>query len=143
MFTPILNTEPSQDAMSIIAAPMLRESSRWSSNSRVIDDVPPSQPLHDSGDSRWTSVCIDRAPSQPIARCRMILEPSHVSAIINESPRPPTELKSVKRSTVQITSPDVRHPSSGSKSKLLVNDSSRSRRFGEQLLPMTAYACSA
>ena len=145
MFT-ILNTEPSQDAMCIIEAPILKEGSRWSSNSRVIDDVPPSQPLHDSSDSRWTSidqVFIDRAPSQPVARCRMILEASRVSAI-NESLSPPTEKKNSKRSTVKITSPDVRHPSSWSKSKLLlVSDSSRCRRFGEQLPPMTVHARSA
>jgi hypothetical protein len=85
--------------MCIIAASILEEGSRWSSNSRVIVDVPPSQPLRDS-DSRWNSgdqVAIDRAPSQPLARHRMLLEPSRVSAT-NESLRHSTET----RSTIKI-----------------------------------------
>jgi hypothetical protein len=144
MFT-ILNTEPSQDAMCIIAAPILGKYSRWSSNSRVIDDVPPSQPLHEDSDPRWSSgdqVATDKAPSQPPARRRMILGPSRVSAI-NESLRHPTEMKNVKRITVKITSPDVRHPSSWSKPKLVVSDLSRFRCFDEELpRPMQAHACS-
>lgn len=64
-----INTDPSEDAMRIIAAPTLGEGSRWSSSSLVIVDRPPSQPLRDTSDSRWSSVdqvAIDTAPSQPL-----------------------------------------------------------------------------
>jgi hypothetical protein len=88
---------------------------------------------------------MDRAPCQPRARRRMDLGPIRLSAI-NESPSQPTidEMENVKRSTVKITAPDVRHTSPAlSKSKLVVSDSSRFRCFLEHLPPMKEHALSA
>jgi hypothetical protein len=142
--------------MCITAAPIIGEASRWSSSSRVIVDASPSQPIsccqksrviigvsvresrHEEGgsDSRWSSgdrVAIDTAPSQPS---------SHVSAIKESLLRHNSEMKNVKPSTVKRMSINARHPSSWSKSKLVVNISPF-RCSGEQISPRRTHALSA
>jgi hypothetical protein len=67
---------------------------KWASGSRVIADRPPLQPLSRRGsairklqqsDSRWSSgsraATFDTTSSQVLARCRMLVESSNVSAL--------------------------------------------------------------
>ncbi len=151
-----MSTESSKDASCIIAAPIVgegrdadqptpscriakREScfgpitgrlhSRWCSSSRLVAGKTPSQPLHDTSGSRWSS-------SPPLARRRMILGPSRIST---ESLGHLTEMNTIKCSTVKRMSPDL----SWSKSKLVVSDSSRFICFCERLRPVIAHALTA
>jgi hypothetical protein len=96
--------------------------------------------LQDS-DSRWSSgdrAAFDTSPSQPLARRRMVLGPSRVSAF-KESLEHTVEMKNLTLPALSISqqaSSSHSHtsmPSSYSKSKLDVSVFPRFRTFGEEL----------